>query len=409
MNCLNPFKIFLSFEFISVLSLFSYQYKNAHPFFTSFDITVLLNLILIPWALFIYVREKDWSGRFLCKEILFFVAMAGWFLLSTLWSPSHSYKIQKALCFSFYTIPAFMMGYLVISNDHERTERLLQSFLIFSLIVLAETFRVFYVKGMGAIQDIMGTNYLVTGQTLGVGLIILMVYTLHRFVDGKRKTLGLEVVLSSLFFYGLINIGGRGPFAACFISILFLYLVSWKYSHAVKTQFVHLFLFFVVTFVLCVGLNYFFHQQGSHFMNRVMPLLNSINSDESTMERLEFYQSAIKAFSANPVVGLGFGGWPLYHGLGDISYHPHNIFLEIMAETGVVGLLLFVAFIFVCVQRLSLARILSSPLLRSACFITLFSFMNACKTGDLHDNMLFFFSLSLVAGLKRKSILLDAL
>ncbi|WP_165380311.1 O-antigen ligase family protein [Candidatus Finniella inopinata] len=359
---------------------------------------------MIPWAVVLYVRERDRSNRFWSKEVLFFVAMAGWFLLSTLWSSSHSYKIQKALCFSFYTIPAFLMGYLVISNNCERLVRLLQSLLIFALIVFAETFRVFYVKGMGSIQDIMGTNYLVTGQTLGVGLIVLIVYSLHRFVDANRKTLGLEIVLGSLFFYGLINIGGRGPFAACAISTLVLYAVFCRYSNAVKNPLLHLVLFSTVTFVLCVGLNYLFHQQGSHFANRMMPLLNSIKADGSAMERLEFYQSAIKAFVANPVVGLGFGGWPVYHGLSDISYHPHNIFLEIMAETGMVGLLLFVAFLTVCVQGLSLGPILSSPLLVAACLITLFAFMNACKTGDLHDNMLFFFALSLVAGLKRNSI-----
>jgi O-antigen ligase len=133
----------------------------------------------------------------------------------------------------------------------------------------------------------------------------------------------------------------------------------------------------------------------------MVPLLNSIQTDGPTMERLEFYGSALKAFWENPLIGLGFGGWPMYHGLGDVSYHPHNIFLEIMAETGTVGLLFFLAFLFVCLKGLKLNNIRSNLSLRMFCLIALFAFINACKTGDLHDNILLFFSLSLVAGLKK--------
>ncbi len=403
MTSKNPFKLFFSFEFISVLSLFSYQYKNAHPYFTFFDVTIFLNLILIPLALILYFRERNQSCRFLSKEILFFLGMMGWFILSVLWSPSHSYKIQKALCFAIYTIPAFLTGYLIISNSHERTQRLLQSLFIFSLIVLVETFHVFHVKGMGSIQDIMGNNYLITGQTLGTGLLILMVFSLHQFHNRNNKTLGLglEVLLSSLFVYGLINIGGRGPVVASFVSIVFLHIFSAQNPHLIKRNFAHLTLFLMSSVIIFVGLNYFLNQEGSHFINRLMPLLDSAKTDGSTMERLDFYQSAIKAFLKNPVMGLGLGGWPMYHGLGDISFHPHNIFLEIMAETGMVGLLFFVAFLFVCLKGLRLSHVLSCPYLMAFCLIAIFSFMNACKTGDLHDNILFFFSLSLVSGLKR--------
>lgn len=404
LNFKSTLSLLFSLEILAVLCLLSYQYKNAHPIFTFFDITVFLNLLLIVSTTIIYFQEKKSSTVFLSKETIIFLIMTGWFILSTSWSASHIYKIQKSLCFIFYVVPIWFTGYYIVSKNPERIKRLLQTFALFSLIVTAEVFHTFFIKGMGSIKDIMGANYLITGQTLGIGLIIFMAHSLYRLEIFNRINFWRDILLSALTFYTLINIGGRGPVIAASLCIVGLYLTLSKKSSFQKVL-SHFAVFIGITLLIYTLFNLLFQHKGAHFINRVTPLLNSPQADNSLMERLDYYQSAFNAFCQHPFFGLGLGGWPLFRGLGDISYHPHNIFLEIMSETGFVGLLLFLSLIFFSIKGLKLNSILSSFSIGTVCFITLFSFINACKTGDLHDNIVFFFTLSLLAGLKRKSSL----
>jgi O-antigen ligase len=142
--------------------------------------------------------------------------------------------------------------------------------------------------------------------------------------------------------------------------------------------------------------------------NEVSPLNFAV--DESIGLRLEYYESAISAFLKHPLVGLGFGGWaqfhdtlyhyvPDAHDLRDVFWrHPHNIGLEVLAETGLVGGVLGGWFGILILKKISFKHIVRSfsdavPILMFA-----FSFFNALKSGDLNDNLLFFTMTGILAG-----------
>ena len=57
-----------------------------------------------------------------------------------------------------------------------------------------------------------------------------------------------------------------------------------------------------------------------------------------------FIDLAIKEFLDNPVIGVGTG-----NSVGGIGF-PHNVFVEVAAEFGLVGLLLFLTLCFVVVR-----------------------------------------------------------
>lgn len=393
-----------SFESFFVLWLFSYQYKNAFEIFTSPDITVLLTFILLPWAAILYCKDKTKLQRN-NPAVLIFLGMSLWFIASSFWSPSHAYKLQKTLCYALYTIPGFLMGSLIISQNPERIKRLIGAFFVFSIIVLAESYRVFLSNGLVIISDILNTNYLVTGQTLGVGLLILIPYSYSLFPSGKRLPVGFSstlwfwmLLLSSLFFYVLINLGGRGPILATVIALTLFYGAKcWQDSLSKPT--IHLGVLVLLWTLSYFILNGLFDHTNSHFVHRMAPLLTG-QIDEAVNERFTYYQSAFQAFLQHSFMGVGFGGWPMSHGLEDISRHPHNIFLEILSETGLIGFVLFIAFLYLVIRNLKLPFIFSTPERTSLALLTIFSFINAQKTGDLHDNLLLFFTLSLWAGLK---------
>ncbi len=396
-----------SFESFFVLWLFSYQYKNAFEIFTSPDITVLLTFILIPWGFFLYRKDKT-RPNLRDPAVLVFLGLSLWFIASSFWSPSHAYKLQKTLCYTLYTIPGFAMGSLIISKDPERIKRLIGAFFVFSMGVLAESYRVFLSNGLVTISDILNTNYLVTGQTLGVGLLILIPYSYLLFRSNKGLSIDFSstiwlwmLFLSSLFFYVLINLGGRGPILATVIALILFYGVKCWQDSLPKSA-IHFGVWALLWTLSYFILNGLFDHTHSHFGQRIAPLLTG-QIDEAVNERFTYYQSAIQAFLHHPFIGVGFGGWPISHGLEDISLHPHNIFLEILCETGLIGFILFLSLLYSVFRNLKFHLIFSTPERTSIALLTLFSFINAQKTGDLHDNLLLFFTLSLWIGLKKSN------
>lgn len=76
--------------------------------------------------------------------------------------------------------------------------------------------------------------------------------------------------------------------------------------------------------------------------------------NESSLTRLSFYKEALNSIISNPLLGIGTGNWKLFsieahkelvNGY-TIPYHAHNDFLQISAETGIIGGLLYVLIFF---------------------------------------------------------------
>ena len=76
--------------------------------------------------------------------------------------------------------------------------------------------------------------------------------------------------------------------------------------------------------------------------SRIMHTIDDLS--EATAPRILLYSSAIDLFLENKLLGSGAGGFSAYYGDGVAVTLPHNIFLEIIAEQGLIGLTLFVSF-----------------------------------------------------------------
>ena len=74
---------------------------------------------------------------------------------------------------------------------------------------------------------------------------------------------------------------------------------------------------------------------------KIRYVLSNDTSSDSSVIRLRIWKNAIDKFKKNPVLGSGFGiSYP--DKISAINYvHPHNIILELLAETGVVGFSVF--------------------------------------------------------------------
>ena len=162
-------------------------------------------------------------------------------------------------------------------------------------------------------------------------------------------------LLVTVAFFSIYLISARAVFVSLALSVIFL-VILYIYSLYRKKRHVNYILAFVIP--LLISLAFFNVIEGNPeeslaIDNRIDSIINN-ESDQSTAQRLRFYTSAFNHFLSNPIIGCGIGNWKilsikyesenLYSYV--VPYFTHNDILEIFAETGLIGGIPFLLFLF---------------------------------------------------------------
>lgn len=401
-----------SFEFVFVLFLFSGQYKHAHPVFKIWDPTFFLSLILILWGTALFYRRKV---KVSCRwEIAAILLLGGWMIASYWWSPQTQAGLSKIVVFWLYTLPAFLMGGCLIGADRKRLERFLNlclGFAVFVLLVAVQTL----VANEFRIVSVLGNNYLVAGQTLGVGFLIAYFKGYHVFASQEnsgmhvlcrllQKKIIIALLMGVVTIWAVLYLGGRGPLIAMGGSVLFMsLLLIFTNREGLGDMVRYGGLMCLLGGSLIIIVDYLAASpEVQHTLTRLQDVIVNPAQDGPVQERLSYYKSALELFFENPFRGGGIGGWAVFHGIAKPEIHPHNIFLEIAAELGFVGLVLMLSLVGSSFMRLKkgIGRAASTKAIHITVMggVFLFSLLNALKTGDINDNILLFYSMGLIIG-----------
>src|SRR5205085_9636220 len=104
-------------------------------------------------------------------------------------------------------------------SNPKKLRRFFMAILIFASVVHLEVYRVL-LHSHSKIYDVLGNNYLITGQTLGCGFIILIVSSLHLLRQGERGIYWGLILLCGTFFYIQLSLGGRGTVIVAGVVVL---------------------------------------------------------------------------------------------------------------------------------------------------------------------------------------------
>jgi len=116
--------------------------------------------------------------------------------------------------------------------------------------------------------------------------------------------------------------------------------------------------------------------------------------------RLEFYHNTLKIIAAHPLIGVGTGGFPRAYarqveGSGKTTTHnPHNEFMNIGAQIGVIGLLVLIAMFW---KQWQSAKDLDSPMEQALARGLVLAMVTGCMVNSLlldHAEGLFYAWLS---------------
>lgn len=282
--------------------------------------------------------------------------------------------------FSFLLL-AFLpsLALLFFSNEEKRLERFIFAFAFFTFfffvyanfLIMKEGIENFLEKEAIPYRLGFSLSCVVFGRWAGIGVLLAFLL----FITTPNK---LVKVIAFLFLpvllYLLLLSATRGAILALAITLfifLFLRLKNFKEKIALILLFIFLFFIFysLIPSIIRERLTYF--------------------EDESALNRLEFIGLAFQNFFSSPLLGKGLGTFPYY------NYHalyPHNIFAEFACETGFLGLIPFLLFIFFAFKemfkRLKVKEITSL----FPAFLFLYLFVSSQFSFDIGNNFLLFFA-----------------
>lgn len=284
---------------------------------------------------------------------------------STLANPMRSFGKEKYELFAIMMIPAmfYMKEYMIA----ERWRKILNVFfftivaaaiygitksqLRFDLFKMSMVAKDFSARNMG-FTEIMRYGY-------GTGFVISMMLAIIPFMKNKIPVINRKWFWSALIaaILGVYFAKTRGAILGVFIS---LPVIIWFFNKKIAS---------VMALIGAIGIGVIIYQVslGGETDNRLLSKLGS----NSNLKRLSQYETSYKTFLDKPIIGHGvnqfsslcpekkkkfgifypkychqypilkcnFDSRPAYCG------HSHNIFLENMANRGIVGTLLFILFL----------------------------------------------------------------
>lgn len=162
--------------------------------------------------------------------------------------------------------------------------------------------------------------------------------------------LGIFLFASGSIFLRLISLAGIAAMVAavgltesrtCFVVLGILAIAPFLVS-ADKTLVKRM----VVIGIVGIGLVYVVSLLPGPLQERTQSILN-YGSDESFQGRVRSWGQGLQMLTWYPLYGVGKGQWYSYHGLA-----PHNSYVQVMAEMGLPGIIVFGMLVWTCWKAL---------------------------------------------------------
>lgn len=377
-------------EIIFILFLLSGTLK---PFFIYFhipmgiDFTVLCALLLIillgrDIAANKFVININQFSKYAMTTLFFLFATI---LFSLFYTSSQSYVYSKIL--QFITI-LLAFTFPILSREFSVTKAL--KFFLYLAIITTIVFLPIFMNGYKLFLTdyahfirtpiaLIYQSYLPIGYMIGIAILINMFFP---FFSPTRKFLVTLFLLAAL-----VTAGARGPLFSV-ITLLLMYAIIKKFNFKIprwSTVLLSLLL------VIPIGIYSLSKVNLEDLLTRTYTRIVTIQNEPSANDRLVRTKFVFDHIDAEHfTLGYGFGSFGFEYSKVDERSYPHNLLLELLFELGIVGLTIYLLFLWPIMRKL----IISKSFVLWALF--LYVFVNSLKSLSLSDSRILFGFLALI-------------
>ncbi|MFD0621026.1 O-antigen ligase family protein [Paenibacillus sp. GCM10027629] len=387
-----------SFEMLFILFLFAGVFKSDPRFaWIPIDLTLLMMVLTILLGFWIMLKSNLYVERTAILFGIAYLAFALFAIVSLLWTPGVIYATDKATKMITLVGWSSIGSAWVIAQDPIRVARFQKALLLFAVWIAFEGVLVYMQNGNGGFVNVMGGTYLGAGQIIGLGAIVSLCYGLL-----SKGSIGGNLVsflVLGLCLFQLLVGGGRGPFLAFIVSCVMLmpYMLSVRRNRLYIQRFALVLMLFMSVLVLSA---WAWSQSGSppqtlSRLELLLPGSDGIGSSAAT--RVNNADDAIQLWMNHPFIGNGIGSWPILTKMDDFRDYPHNLFVEVLVELGIVGILLLLILLSYSIR--SIVLIYREPLSQTMIVLVMmaiYMLFNVFVSGDMPDNRVFFAAMGLL-------------
>ena len=368
---------------------------NYFPVVEVVDITVIATLII--WlGLVKILLEGNWKLSSEPISIVYLFLIFGLLLgISYMYTASPDYGFRKILRFNTFAVTMFISPLLIIKSPAD-SKRLLSYFYFLLVIIIGIMLLqfVYFLKwGDFAIVlaywnriSIPGANPIQVSRYLAIGAAMMIALLIR---NRPSQSLHYFAILFVILL-SIILSGSRGPLVSIIIgSIVYAILYERKHSSRIFGYGI-LAIGTIITLLLVLPESltqrFFDISQGSVIMTQ-----QGVRRISTIATRYEFWSMSIEAWFSSITsffIGLGAGGFSSLFIWRDWHWYPHNLFFEIIAELGLIGLIIGVLFIIKSYQIINKGIQRGSFTDHSALWVagTVVMFIAAQFSGDINDN-----------------------
>ena len=368
---------------------------NYFPVVEVVDITVIATLII--WlGLVKILLEGNWKLPSEPTSIVYLFLIFGLLLgFSYMYTASPDYGFRKILRFNTFAVTMFISPLLIIKSPAD-SKRLLSYFYFLLVIIIGIMLLqfIYFLKwGDFAIVlaywnriSIPGANPIQVSRYLAIGAAMMIALLIR---NRPSRSLHYFAILFVILL-SIILSGSRGPLVSIIIgSIVYAILYERKHSSRIFGYGI-LAIGTIITLLLVLPESltqrFFDISQGSVIMTQ-----QGVRRISTIATRYEFWSMSIQAWFSSITsffIGLGAGGFSSLFIWRDWHWYPHNLFFEIIAELGLVGLVIGVLFIIKSYKIINKGIQRGSFTDHSALWVagTVVMFIAAQFSGDINDN-----------------------
>ena len=358
-----------------------YTFLGIDKISTSLTLFFLLTFGII---LTIYREEEknNKNNKKINRLYLYLVILIGIILLfQSFRSPSRSYGLSKSLLYFVYNFLFFLIPYkFLIKKDALKKFYTSGSILGIILMLLSFFSIIKYKINIGSRFDPTGEDSIIWfGRMIGLSMIFFH-YSLLEKRGILQKLFYFFSIVFTLFFLNLA--GARGPFISLVLSFIIYFLIFNKTN--IKNKLLYFSLFLIIGYFSITIL-----------VPNIIGRFIVLRHDYSSLARIYSAIQSFHYFLKNPLFGWGTGSFSAL--VNEVIKYPHNIFLELAMETGIIGLIIFIVFVYYFLSKFfhlkkSIDKNEEINLLSISLLIFLFSLFNAQFSGDITHNPLIWFA-----------------
>ncbi len=343
-------------------------------------INAVILLIHTVWTIKSKTIKQRFKIDFLTLHLLFIV----WICISFLFfTTNYDYALDKILVLVFVS---FVSSIFFVVRLQYVGKKVVRDFVLFFALVgigMGSVGLTIFLQGIANQRiAILGGGPIVLARIIGSTILILFVF--YSELTKKYSRVIIWAILSILFLSQISTLS-KGPL----LSLVTTLGISFIFLHKNQLRFRNIF-YVLFTIGVILSIMFAFDISERYFLNPYDDI-----SKGSYGTRFQHIVNAREVFKTHPIVGIGLGDFIQF---GDGHKYPHNIFLEILSELGIIGILLILGIIsqfsFILYKFTNSYRKPNSKFtkyLKILILLSIYMFLNQQVSGDLMDSRFMWF------------------